>query len=68
MTEAAAIEGQAVLRGEVRDGFTAVNTRLAALGGEASSLGQKPDSFHHRAAQHERDARPGLVGKNVTND
>lgn len=31
---AAVIEGQAALRREVRDGFSAVNTRLDALAGE----------------------------------
>ncbi|MFI5635577.1 hypothetical protein ACIA8E_40885 [Streptomyces sp. NPDC051664] len=71
MTEAV-IEGQAAaLRREVRDGFTAVNTRLDALGGEVSSLGQKIDGFiiEQRSVNATLvELLSGLVGKDITKD
>ncbi|WP_327425742.1 hypothetical protein OG612_42180 (plasmid) [Streptomyces sp. NBC_01527] len=71
MTEAAVIEGQAALCREVRDKFTAVNTRLDALGGEVSTLGQKIDGFitEQRSVNATMVERlSGLVGKDITKD
>ncbi|MBT2401757.1 hypothetical protein [Streptomyces sp. ISL-100] len=45
---AVVIEGQAALRGEVSDGFTAVNTRLDALSGQFDGMGQRMDGLEQK--------------------
>ncbi|WP_434600083.1 hypothetical protein [Streptomyces sp. A5-4] len=54
---AAVIEGQAALRREVRDGFTAVNTRLDALTDEVRT-----------GSARIIELLSGLVGKDTSTD
>ncbi|MGX1887803.1 hypothetical protein [Streptomyces sp. NPDC055287] len=45
---AAVIEGQAALRREVRDGFTAVNTRLDGLSGQFDGMSLRVDGLDRK--------------------
>ncbi|WP_328541121.1 hypothetical protein [Streptomyces sp. NBC_00344] len=75
---AAVIEGQAALRREVRDGFTAVNTRLDVLSGRFDRMDRHMDGLSQQVDSFITEQRnvnatlvellSGLVGKDTTQD